>query len=92
MTTINVVTVTADQDFPVGTVDTTYDFQLVKADGSVADAVSSTDGTASFANVAPGVYTIKGTKNGVTVTSDPVTVAQPTVSLKVPASITVTLA
>lgn len=92
MTTINVVTATVDQEFPAGTIDTTYDFQLIKADGSVADAVSSTDGTASFPNVAVGVYTVKGTKNGVTVTSDPVTVAEPGVTLKVPQTITVTLA
>lgn len=92
MTTINVTTVTQAQDFPAGTTDTTYDFQLVNADGTVADAASSTDGTTSFANVAVGVYTVKVTKNGVTVTSDPVTVVQPGVTLQVPASLQVTQA
>lgn len=89
MTTINVVTVTQAQDFPAGTVDTTYDFQLVNADGSVADATSSAEGTTTFPNVAPGVYTVKVTKNGVTVTSDPVTVVQPGITLQVPTSLTV---
>lgn len=92
MTTINVVTATVDQDFPAGTVDTTFDFQLINADGTVAQSASSTDGAATFTDVAAGVYTVKGAKNGVTVTSDPITVSEPTVTLKVPTSLTVTLA
>lgn len=90
MTTLNVATVTTAEVFPVGTVDTTYDFQLLNADGTVADATSSADGTTSFPNVNPGVYTVKVTKNGVSVTSDPITVVQSGVTLQVPASLSVT--
>lgn len=93
MTTINVVTTTVDQTFPVGTVDTPFTVSLVGADGvAVESATVGDDGTASFPNVAAGTYTVTGVKNGVTVTSSPVVVPEPTLTLKVPASITVTLA
>jgi hypothetical protein len=92
MSTINVATLTKGQDFPAGTVDTPFSFQLLNADGTVAAAESSTDGTTSFANVGPGTYTVTVTKNGVTVHSDPIVVAQPSVTLQVPASLQVTQA
>lgn len=90
MTTVNVVTVTKAQDFPAGTLDTMFDFVLVDATGATVGSASSANGTAVFDNVAPGVYTVTGTKNGVSASAS-VTVVAPVVSLQVPDSITVTL-
>lgn len=90
MTTINVATVTQAQDFPVGTVDTMFDFVLVDSTGATVGTASSANGTAVFENVAPGVYTVTGTKNGVSASAS-VTVVAPSVALQVPQSITVTL-
>lgn len=90
MTTVNVVTATVAQDFPAGTTDTTFTFTLTDAAGTVVQSVSSTDGTASFSDVAVGEYTVTGTKNGVSA-SAPVSVVAPVVSLQVPSTLTVTL-
>lgn len=83
---------TKNQDFPVGTVDSQYVFSILSADGSTLESQSVDVPTATFANVADGVYTAQVVKNGVTATQAfTVATAPTTVALAVPDTLTVTL-
>lgn len=93
------------QSFPAGTVAGPLLFELVGADGTVisSQTVAATDsdthGTASFASVAPGTYTVRVTRQdgsgvglGSAISSDPFTIAAPTtVTVTVPGSVSVAL-
>jgi hypothetical protein len=66
--TVVVEIVTKLQDFPLGTVEGPFLFELLFPDGALASSVETTSPGASFPLVQEGfIYTARVTKNGVSV-------------------------
>jgi len=105
MTTAVAIALLGVQTFPAGTTVGPVLFELVGADGSVvasqsaASGAADDHGTASFADVAPGTYSVRATRQdgsgnalGTPVASDPFTITAPTtVNVSVPTSVSVAL-
>ena len=64
MSNVIVAVVTTVQDFPAGTVDTLFTYDLKTAAGVEVATQTSSSATDTFANVASGDYVVTVTKNG----------------------------
>lgn len=86
--TVKVLVQTVAKDFPNGTTDTTYVFNILDSTGATVASQEVVVTEVDFDGLADGTYTAQVTKNGVTATSDPFVVST-TVSLQVPQTVTV---
>jgi hypothetical protein len=86
--TVKVVVTTVGQDFPAGTVDTTYVYHIIDVNGNTVATQENNVTEADFDGIADGTYTASVTKNSVTATSDPFTIKS-VVNLQVPSVVTV---
>lgn len=89
--TVVVEVATRPQEFPVGTVDGLFLFELVDANGFVQSFVETDAPGASFPDVVDGAtYTARVTKNGVTISQE-FTLEASSATLQVPDVITITI-
>lgn len=89
--TVIVEVATRPQEFPVGTVEGLFVFELVDSNGFVLSSVETEAPGASFPLVVDGAtYTARVTKNGVVLTQE-FTLEATSVTLLVPDVITITI-
>lgn len=89
--TVIVEVATRPQEFPVGTVDGQFRFELLSSTGDVMSFVDTDAPGASFPLVPDGAsYTARVSKNGVTITQD-FTIEATSATLQVPDVITITI-
>ncbi len=89
--TVIMEVVTVDQEFPLGTAEGEYLYELVDSRDVVISFVTSAETTATFTEVAEGAsYTARVTKNGV-VATQAFDIPASTEKFPVPSSVTITI-